>query len=676
MKIELRFQSLALTVIVVSAVCLSSCRGTQGGKNSPSEVSSNNDTQGHGLNVNDVSLLFPLPSDKNELDKMLPMTFANNEGKQPMSAKLFAEMLKSNNYNRDIPEIGPNFPLNSGASFEGKTRIESLLSMRADDQAKWRIVAMRYDLCAPSPEHNRLQNFKMGSGALPMPMPEQWKPEECLPQLRLTAQPLEMDEKIKVGDFAIHMLFRLTEEETRNLYQELKGFRDLCRDIGSGLPLGVQPCLAFAQKSGRYGSEEFNFVYTMIKKYAKNLEGLAMMATAGGDDPWLFMNGTVKDGNFVHQKIDAVTQKDPAKLKRNAQGRVVEPFGNGFFQMISFLDTQGRLDNLIDIKRTSPLPILENVSFALESKHFNMTTRVVEPADPKLFNLIENPLASDFFSTDCASCHAVSGSSRFKTNKVIAKVSPDQEAAGFPAGFYTSGNPRDPTSSFEWQRAQLDSAFRIEAAYAAFVDPAVQTQSDTFVLNAFIHFGYFHGRPAVSPRTAQESGLVARMANKAFARGALPSAKCSSQEIKQCFMSQRFADRGGKLNNIDWIIDAQNEAGLCYIEVCKDSAELVKALYGEQVKTWYLATEDVKVLPLKGKFSQPMFIRKGSSFVSRDYVYSGYPWESQNLVPLEDAQGNRVYTKTQNLNFNAKDLEFPEYRIELERQFVKVPTAP
>ncbi len=505
-----------------------------------------------GLDVNDVSILFPLPSDPADISKMLPLTFANNQGKTPISAALFAEILGF--HKREITVDGKRTVLKSGSRFDGKARA-SFVSTRVfgpyDNSEDWKIVAMRFDPCAPSATHSiKTTGPKQSSSIVGN--------KECLRQLRLTAQPVfdksreesDFDGPIMVGDFALHLLFTLSESESAAIYKSLMDFRDECKDMTSAMPLGIHPCLRLASVTGQYGEGAFKTVQSLIKNYAQNLQGVAMLATLSGDDPWTFMNGLIKDGHFQQMVIDAVKKDDPKELKRGKNGNIIEPFLNGYFQQLSFLSVPASDDPFFTAipasQRLAPPANPAKVKFSFTDAQFDappnfLVDRMKAKNQLAFFstvNVIENPLQADFFTHDCASCHMASA--------VVFQNIRD--------GLLLKGGKELPGQSEYSYRLFKDRDFidrsirvvdrRLFDADSFSVGPEYITGVDAFTLprgssrpTTLQHFGYRGAKAQVSQRTANESALVAKQANELYFSSRAPNNSCPRKELIQCINS-------------------------------------------------------------------------------------------------------------------------------------------
>ncbi len=141
-----------------------------------------------GLDVNDVSILIPLPEKAADIGRMIPLSLSTAAGKPLVSEGLFQDILRHFKYGATID--GTVVPLDSGTAFESPA--ENGKPGPFNSYADWKIVALRYDPCAPSPQHNL-----RGKG--PGAHPGAFDAERCGPQIRLTAQPVLPDNRLSHG---------------------------------------------------------------------------------------------------------------------------------------------------------------------------------------------------------------------------------------------------------------------------------------------------------------------------------------------------------------------------------------------------------------------------------------------------------------------------------------------
>lgn len=566
--------------------------------------------QGLGLDVNDVSILFPLPGDESDIGKMIPISFKNADGVSPMSDALFKDIIS--HHEGRIMVDGRLEPLASGASFDGKNRNGFTRAQRGQtlpvfgpfgEIGDWKIVAMRYDPCAPDDVHNL-------RGRAPQPMP-QTVDGKCSPQLRLTAQPILPLSRESVvsfqrrgataiaSDYAIHMLFTLKAGEPEALYRELQAFKQECGDVTSSVPLSTHPCLKADFFTNGYGGPRFQRVAALIQRFAKNYTGTAMMATKSGNDPWVFMNGLIENGKFKQLQIDAVKEDDPSKLKRGKAGNLLEPFLNGHFQQLQFvnLNKTRRENEFNEADRVSPLPKDGKVNDMLREQFNLLQPTRFRPVDinsaevAKTFNRIENPLINDFFSSDCVSCHAAADlyTNYSQLGVHTEKIDATQEIKDFLFGYSSPDFVKEEKHPL-FVRQKGQEFFATEEGYTNIVDPySVPDGTLPQQASGVIHFAYLGVKPNVSFRAANESALVAKLANDTYGNGAKPKLTCSPAKLRSCLTY----DVG--VGDFTHLVDSDFYISACMKEVCPERALELKDTFSPLRIREYRAKHDVRV---------------------------------------------------------------------------------
>ena len=579
-------QSLLLSTFVSSFIACNR-------KTSASQESGDTSKPKIGLDVNDVSILLPFPKSLPDADRMLKIGFLSDSGKSPMTSGLFQSILARHDTKQEIE--GKMMPLKSGSKFKGEERISDipmsiegeLVSPRPPPQKTafgpydrmddWKIVAMRFDPCAPPPERHAI--------AGPNEEVRSSDPAHCLPQLRLTAQPIikikgkNNSDVISAEDYSMHLLFNLNQDLARQLYAELLAFKAECGDVTSSLPLMVHPCLALEYEKKGYHGPQLERVEKIIKRFAQNLSALAMMATRDGDDPWTFMNGIVKDGAFVHLPISALHKDDPATLQRGQNGNLLEPFLNGYFQQIEFLSVGGNPSAKND--RISPIPVASKVRDFILDEYNGWT---VPPAEARLkIDSLENPFENDFLSTDCASCHAAAGLHYSLARKLASKYLLWEYGDLVKKAEYTygvSGLSDKPFPKIEskiadlWLPATTTKSFAIRGPYIQMVEPfarvrqTVTRSSDQPLV--FMHFAYRFTSPSISQRAVNESALAAQRANKDFGGGSEPPSICPRQALEQC-LADPIQIKSTRYETLSY----------CLAVHCPSRAEQLAPMFGE-----------------------------------------------------------------------------------------------
>ena len=340
------------------------------------------------LNANDVSWLWPVPQNKNDVDKLISMDdLKDSTGKDVWSKAKFDSM-------HDVIE--------NGGSRVGNREIHFNSSFK--NKGTWRVAGMRVDPTAPG-NHPGLPGVFGRS-----------------PQIRLIVQPVDVisNTQIKVHDVAIHLVYSFVKNPGQLKKEPQDGkFADILNDIDrlkrmsavgnaptKNKPLGIHPGLA--KPVPGLGDAAKNFLEKHLT--SSTLTSLAIMGIANGAEPWFFL--------ALAPKAD-----DPTKfgLIPAAKGPFAKP------QMINFLTSPPSVD---------PKPVVSNrdhaqrrgvatdVLFKPSLPMDQFATIAPGVKDTKVKNkdiadVIANPDMSHFFNTDCVSCHTES-QRRNNKNRPIA----------------------------------------------------------------------------------------------------------------------------------------------------------------------------------------------------------------------------------------------------------------
>ena len=182
----------------VVAACGDGDAGTGGGGSSTSTP----EPEPIPLGLNDVSVLFPLPSSHEDPGYL-----------RPSDVGARGELLP-----RDVYDQIPTFPV---------VPSEGLL------YARMRVVSLRFD---------------GGSGG----------PGNCEPEIRLVMQPIDADGSPR--DSALHLFYRLDQASMTQVVDGLRALRALAPEAPVDAPLDVHPALVAQGVQGAYGTELRNLV--------------------------------------------------------------------------------------------------------------------------------------------------------------------------------------------------------------------------------------------------------------------------------------------------------------------------------------------------------------------------------------------------------------------------------
>ncbi len=656
---------------------MGSCKSTYG----ESEIAAfrgSGETATPGLDVNDVSLMFPIPDTTEQVSLLPGGDFTNLAGKPIFSKEFFDQLLGFHRY--DKTEGSDTFKLNSGSDFKGRAfqksdfPDEEVLVKTTPDTGPynrfrdWKITALRYDPCARDEAHSPL-----GKSA-PDSIPSAFDPSRCLPQLRAILQPFSLRTKEEmhnlalsdqqhpdlerpvVADFAIHLIFSLSDAQSRTLYGELLSFKKECGDLTSSMPLQVQPCLLKEKMDGAFAGRRFQTVLGMLKTNATKLSALAMMSTGNGRDPWIFLNAAVVAEKLVHLRIKAVTKK-PELVKRNSKGVMLEPFGNGYFQMLNLRDLGGGADAREGRQvPVSPVPLAgqanetftEEFKIALasngEGSDNSENLDKLLQFDVNKINRIENPLLNDFFSTDCASCHGASNLSQIRrTHAPFGDVFPGWIPESQMLTFMkpnevsirdvsTVAKPDTAQSSIIQSGFAGADYFRL-GGYTNVMDSHSMTQARDSSLFQFavMHFGYLGAKPSISQRAANESALSAKMANDFYQGGQKPRQLCETEALRVCLADPLMA------NVADIAVQIKSRTGgtqpvhlgaisYCMTKACPQRAAELKDFFGDYGVRKYRIVKDV-VLNTEnlGGSTVQMTAKVGSEFYALRVPCESFP---------------------------------------------------
>lgn len=402
------------------------------------------------FDVNDVSFLWPVPNTPDDVRRLLAADDLLADGKSPLwPRRAFDDLIK---VAQTVEVKGSTGQLHRITFGRHAAEFAS--------PATWRVSAVRVDPCAPGCDHDLAKEF----GASP--------------QIRLIFQPVTVTNNLaKVHDVTAHLVFSFTKGQDRPfvpdrdafgaVVEDLKELKMLAQKQGVSTvgPLSVHPALR-----GPKGSEFAEHLKAVLRRRLteQHLLAAAFMGLAPEPEPWVFF-ALARDasGRFVPSPHPALNRERaqmlivggdrvaPVPTPTNVTRRSETTPGRGVSTSLLFArGVEGRLSQ--PVFTDSKTPILSDVP-----------------------DYIANPQLSNFFTTDCISCHSESARRR------TLKIGPSSFRFSRPAG--TSG-----------------------------VDPAVLPQDDWNVRN----FGWFpsflDGRtvPTATERTANEAAESAHAINR------------------------------------------------------------------------------------------------------------------------------------------------------------------
>lgn len=337
------------------------------------------------LGLNDVSWLWPVPENSSDLNNTISMASLNRPDGTPVwSDSQFQSIL-------DTVASGATEVDGSSVDFPPEFSIK----------ANWRIAGLRIDPTAPGGHADLRQIF--GSSV----------------QIRLIIQPVTMNEaSVSVHDTAVHVVYSFVRpkdpsnaranvpdnEKFLDILDDLRSLKAVCKAGGvstDDLPLGVHPGLK-ANVPGLV-DELKRFLGKHLSP--DKLTAMALMGIEGGAEPWIFLAlGPNADGSFGPLPLDAP---------------FVKP------QMIDFRGSPGAVRPTPTVSNrpmsgnVSPLGVTTDVLFGISSSELQefatignddsgTSTKDAKVKNTDISDVIANPTLSNFFNTDCVSCHTES----------------------------------------------------------------------------------------------------------------------------------------------------------------------------------------------------------------------------------------------------------------------------
>ncbi|MFT5548122.1 MAG: hypothetical protein ACI9CO_000034 [Candidatus Azotimanducaceae bacterium] len=411
------------------------------------------------LDVNDVSILFPLPKSQSDLSRLIAIKDIASINGDPVFPKT------------DFRQI---IDLAQSPASKIKTR-QIGLPDSIQKFSSWRIAGIRFDSSAPGSSADIRAQFG------------------TRPQIRLVVQPVtEQHDVITVHDFALHIIYDFIAPSSSNkpsadttavtaIVSDLLRLKKMAKEGGVDTDgvLSIHPGLAAPHMTTALSREFASFLSSHLT--VSRFNSAAIMGLDNGRrEPWIFLS------MFRRRPVSQLFMALPSPgLDQTATGQTA--------QMISFLDDPNVL----------PLPSTTNRKAAPSGKSnaelllgvstavlFNPNVSLDVPAiigadtagrpiqDALLTNRdiadwIAHPEKSHFFNTDCVSCH-----------------------------------------SETTRRAQLDitpgaMAFR-PAAGVSGLDPSLIPTDRWNVRN----FGWFGSNETITQRTANETAEVVDFINR------------------------------------------------------------------------------------------------------------------------------------------------------------------
>jgi hypothetical protein len=338
----------------------------------------------HRFDVNDISYLLPPPSASAALADLISADERLDDGSQLWPQDVFDQVLAAARTVRVTPSAGP----------EGEIEFSPFESSLAQ-RASWKVVAFRADPSAPGTAHDLTDLF--GSA----------------PEVRVVLQPVTVQAgNVKVHDFTAHLVFDYVSEPSPTVAEGLPrrsvadkvAFGQILDDLQSlkarasagGIstagPLNVHPALA-GNLPGFAGE---------VRAFLKRRLSASKLRTASfigvqGSEPWIFFAMSRQtNGTFAIPTLPTL-RGAPAQMLTFKGGHAVMPLPS-----TRNVDATHGVSTSTLFESSAPTTLDQP---AIEG----LTT----PAKREISDIVANPLRSNFFNTDCVSCHSESTRRRF-----------------------------------------------------------------------------------------------------------------------------------------------------------------------------------------------------------------------------------------------------------------------
>jgi hypothetical protein len=391
-------------VLVACAACGGSSRpkATDAGGGAVTSAQANTP-----LSANDVSWLFPPPTQASDFDKLIAVHDLTSQNPQDPTKR---DPVWSDAAFQQFLAIAA-----SPAAQVAGTPARIGLPAEVQSIGAWFVAGVRIDAGAPGLSSEIREQFGQ------------------LPQIRLIIQPVTKDPNgtPKVHDIAAHLIFNFTLEKPDDPPQadclprplpDVDAFNSIVAEIAalrtklsngqlgaskvttSGVPLGVHPGLTDATTENNLRQE----IKSFLEKHISDSRFAAMAIAglpSGAPAPWIFLSmlripsGVVPalpNGGFVP-----------------VHGPTLD--GQQFAQM---LQPVGSLPRVVPAPHTNNLNAITCKNAAVSSASLPVTNRsgvatadvFVNPAPSAdktktTLDVIADPIKSHFFNTDCISCH-------------------------------------------------------------------------------------------------------------------------------------------------------------------------------------------------------------------------------------------------------------------------------
>ena len=361
------------------------------------------DAEGDRFDVNDVSFLWPAPSNKNDVDALMSVDDKLADGVSPvLPQQAFDNLLATAQQVVVTDSAGREIKIVFGTDNRGKELKDQFLK-----RSTWKIVAFRVDPSAPGTAPMLTAAF--GSA----------------PQLRLIIQPVTVDDagSVTVHDVTAHIVYTYVKAPANGkavpdkgkfgeIVKDLKALKTSAQNAGAstnGKKLGVHPGF----KKGEDFSKQ---VKSFLKKHLGG-EKLSAMAFMGINppEPWIFFAMRKDQDQFVLMQNPSLGGKSSQMLT----------FRGGTPVMPSPQTTN--VDKTRGVNTASLISLTDPADNKLGSVVFPNLPNLKHKYIP---DLVANPQRAHFFNTDCISCHSESS----RRNLLKIDKTPNDFQFAIPAG--------------------------------------------------------------------------------------------------------------------------------------------------------------------------------------------------------------------------------------------------
>lgn len=311
------------------------------------------------LEVNDISVLWPVPITKADVDQLI-------NGKAVWPKASFEAVIK----------MAPEVRVKDG--FGNEKKIGFPPEWNFDDRATWKLVGFRVDPSAPSTDEASIK--KIGS----------------IPQIRLIMQPVTMSSNVViVHDYTAHLAYDYVLPSSPPLRPDREKFAEILDDLRK-LKAFLKAANPPVSTQGELG---------VNPGLAQNVPGFSRMVAA-------FLGKHLAKGSLNFVAFMGVPAKlpEPWIFFKMKTGRTVKPEGEMFDSKTTGGDGSvtpvPKNSNLVEPK--PPIGVSTAMLFGQKAPKLDQPA-IADRAEP-LFrdipDIIANPMLSNVLNTDCFSCHS------------------------------------------------------------------------------------------------------------------------------------------------------------------------------------------------------------------------------------------------------------------------------